>query len=131
MVGRRHVPSDRRDFNADDGDRFVDRDNHFDLLFPVVFEKVKKRELPMSHFWKFVTVLAVLYVAMAQNTWACSVCFGDPNSPMTHGAIAGVAVLLGIVVGVMGGILAVAVFWNRRARLLRVQAALRGESVQL
>jgi len=83
----------------------------------------------MNRFLKLVTVLVVFYVEMLQNSWACSVCFGDPNSPMVHGAKAGVVVLLGIVCGVLGGILAVAVFWIRRARLLRVQAALRGESV--
>jgi uncharacterized membrane protein len=95
----------------------------------VVSQKIKKRELFMSRLLKVVTSLLVIYVALLQNSWACSVCFGDPNSPMTHGAKAGVAVLLGIVGVVLGGILAVAFFWMRRAKLLRVQAALRGESV--
>jgi hypothetical protein len=66
-----------------------------------------------------------------QSLWACSVCFGDPNSPIVHGAKAGVAVLLGIVLFVVGGIVAVAIYWIRRARLLKVQAALRGETLQL
>jgi Mn2+/Fe2+ NRAMP family transporter len=83
----------------------------------------------MSRLLKVVTSVLVIYVALLQNSWACSVCFGDPNSPMTHGAKAGVAVLLGIVGAVLGGILAVAFYWMRRAKLLRVQAALRGESV--
>ena len=85
----------------------------------------------MSRFLKIVTLVSVVYFAVLQNSWACSVCFGDPNSPMTHGAKAGVAVLLGIVGAVLGGILAVAIYWTRRAKLLRVQAALRGESITL
>ena len=85
----------------------------------------------MNRFLKSLFVLILLGFVFAQESWACSVCFGDPNSPMTHGAKAGVAVLLGIIGIVLGGILAVAVFWIRRARLLQVQAAMRGESVTL
>ena len=78
-------------------------------------------------------VLTLLFVSClyVQDLWACSVCFGDPNSPIVHGAKAGVAVLLGIVVLVIGGIVGVAFYWVRRARLLEVQAAIRGESIQL
>ena len=76
------------------------------------------------------TVLISCFISI-QNLWACSVCFGDPNSPIVHGAKAGVAVLLAIVGAVICGIGAVAIYWVRRARLLEVQAALRGESIQL
>jgi hypothetical protein len=52
---------------------------------------------------------------------ACSVCFGDPKSPLTLGAKAGVFFLLGVVGVVLGGILAVTIFWMRRAKLVAVQ----------
>ncbi len=47
---------------------------------------------------------------------ACSVCFGDPNSSMTKGAMMGVLFLLGVVLFVLGAIASVAVVWTRRAR---------------
>lgn len=48
--------------------------------------------------------------------WACSVCFGDPGSPMSKGAMAGVAFLLGVVLFVLAGIAVTGVTWARRAR---------------
>jgi hypothetical protein len=75
-------------------------------------------------------LVVVFLFTVIQEASACSVCFGDPNSPMVHAAKAGVAVLLGIVGVVVGAIVAVAIYWIRRARLLEVQAALRGESIQ-
>jgi hypothetical protein len=97
----------------------------------VVSEKIKKRELPMKRFYRTALAVIVAFIVSTQQLWACSVCFGDPNSPIVHGAKAGVAVLLGIVGAVICGIAAVAIYWVRRARLLEVQAALRGESIQL
>lgn len=61
---------------------------------------------------------------------ACAVCFGDPNSPMSRGALAGVWFLLGVVVLVLSSIVGMIIFWARRARLLRIQAAIRGESTE-
>ena len=97
----------------------------------MVFEKTKKRELPVNRFLMRIVLAVIVSIIFLRNSWACSVCFGDPNSPMIHGAKAGVAFLLGIVGLVLGGILAVTVFWIRRARLLEAQAALRGESLTL
>lgn len=48
---------------------------------------------------------------------ACAVCFGDPNSDMVKGANAGILILLGVVVTVLGAIVGVTLFWMRRARL--------------
>ena len=48
---------------------------------------------------------------------ACAVCFGDPNSDMVKGANAGILILLGIIITVLGAIGSVALFWMRRARL--------------
>ena len=49
---------------------------------------------------------------------ACSVCFGNPDSPLTKGALAGVFFLLGVVLLVLGGITFTAVIWARRAEQL-------------
>jgi len=54
----------------------------------------------------------------AQPALACSVCFGDPNSPMTHGVQAGVLVLLGVVGVVLTGLASLLLFWMRRAAKL-------------
>jgi hypothetical protein len=131
MVGSGHVSSWGGSFEFADGDRIVCGDRSFDFLFSMVPEETKKRELFMNRLAVCLTLLIVTGAVFVQDIWACSVCFGDPNSPMTHGAKAGVVVLLGVVVVVLGGILSVTFYWIRRARLLRVQAAMRGESVTL
>jgi hypothetical protein len=131
MVGSGHISPWRRSFESVDGNRIVCGHCAFDFLFQMVFEEIKKRELFMNRLVFCLTLLLVVFGVFLQDTWACSVCFGDPNSPMTHGAKAGVVVLLGVVVAVLGGILGVAFYWIRRARLLQVQAAMRGESVNL
>lgn len=97
----------------------------------MVFEKAEERELFMKKYSLRILAVLVVSLVFVQDLWACSVCFGDPNSPIVHGAKAGVAVLLGIVGLVICGIVGVAFYWIRRARLLEVQAALRGESIKL
>jgi hypothetical protein len=67
---------------------------------------------------------AFLVFSFASNLFACSVCFGDPNSPMTHGAKVAVFFLLGVIGVVLGSIVGVAFFWVRRARLVTVQEIL-------
>jgi hypothetical protein len=54
---------------------------------------------------------------------ACAVCFGDPNSSLTQGAKAGILLLLGITATVLGGIVAVTLYWIRRARMLEAARA--------
>ena len=48
----------------------------------------------------------------------CAICMGDPDSAMVEGAKAGVLVLAVIIVTMLGGITAVAMFWAKRARAL-------------
>lgn len=50
---------------------------------------------------------------------ACPVCFGASDSPMAAGVNNGILVLLGIVVGVQGGLVALFVSIRRRARDVR------------
>ena len=54
----------------------------------------------------------------AQSALACAVCFGAPDSSLTQGAKAGILILLGVVATVLTGIVAVTLFWVRRARAL-------------
>ena len=49
-------------------------------------------------------------------TFACSVCYGDPNSLQVRGAEAGVLFLLGVIGTVLLSIAGMILFWVRRAR---------------
>ena len=74
--------------------------------------------------WSFLAVLGVaVALLLADPALACSVCFGDPNSPMAAGARAGVLVLLGVVVVVLVGVASLMIFWSRRAASLRALQA--------
>ena len=69
-----------------------------------------------------VVILAVFMLAALltpQVSYACAVCFGNPGAPMTKGTTNGIAFLLGTVVFVQIGF--VAMFWSfwRRAQTLR------------
>ncbi len=55
-------------------------------------------------------------VMLPEMARACAVCYGNPDSDMAKGAVAGVLVLMGIIVSVLGGIVGVTLFWMRRAR---------------
>jgi len=54
----------------------------------------------------------------AQICHACAVCFGDPESPMTKGAAAGVVALGSFAVFVLLMIACVSVYWTVRSRRL-------------
>ena len=75
-------------------------------------------------------ILLSVFFAVASRTkelLACAVCFGDPNSPMVHGALAGVWFLLGVVGFVLSSIVGVTFYWIRRARLVQLQEILKGQ----
>ncbi len=56
------------------------------------------------------------FFLLSQMPMACAVCFGDPNSSMTKGAVAGMLCLLGVILFVLTGIAATGITWARRAR---------------
>lgn len=63
--------------------------------------------------------LASLFVVTLPSVAsACAVCFGDPESTQTQSAMAGVLVMLGITLFVLGTFGSVAITWARRARAL-------------
>ena len=55
---------------------------------------------------------------------ACSVCFGDPTSPLTKGATVGVLFLMGVVAFILGWIATLAFLWARRARKIGQNSSL-------
>jgi hypothetical protein len=65
------------------------------------------------------TCLAALL--SAEPALACSVCVGDPSSPLTHGVQAGMLALLGVTALVLTGLASLLLFWVRRAAQLRAQ----------
>ena len=63
-------------------------------------------------------VAIVAVTACASPALACAVCFGDPESPLTKGALMGVYVLVGVVGFVLVGIAGTGAFWIHRSRRL-------------
>ena len=79
------------------------------------------RKKDFSSLKALVAVLLTGYLlGDAVPAQACSVCFGDPTSLLTKGAIMGVLVLLAIVVTILGLIIAVARSWIKRAKTLSI-----------
>ena len=65
-----------------------------------------------------VALAIVAPLGFVSPTLACSVCFGDPDSPLTKGALMGVYVLVGVVGFVLLSIAATGVYWIQRSRRL-------------
>lgn len=82
----------------------------------------------MIYLWRFIQKMKKisslpfwfigLVFSWPRNVLACSVCFGDPNSSLTKGAMAGVIVLLGVVGFVLGWIATLIFCWARKAHKL-------------
>jgi hypothetical protein len=73
-------------------------------------------------------LLCLTALGIAQPALACPVCFGDPSSSMGQGVQAGVWVLLGVVGAVLAGLLALVIFWMRRAASLKRLVSADGEA---
>ena len=59
--------------------------------------------------------LALALLLEPRSVQACTVCFGNSDSKLTQGMLAGVLVLLLFVVAVLGGFVALFVYFARRA----------------
>ena len=79
-------------------------------LFGFIRKMKKINPLPL---W-----LIGIILSSPRTLFACAVCFGDPNSNLSKGVIAGVLVLLGVVGSVLGGVGAVSFTWFKRAKHL-------------
>ena len=55
-------------------------------------------------------------LAMNVPALACAVCYGDPESAMAKGVVAGVFTLVGVVGFVLMGIAGTGVYWLQRSR---------------
>ena len=68
-------------------------------------------------------ILPTVFLALNAPALACSVCFGDSESPMAKGVVAGVLLLAGIISFVLMGVAGTGLFWvHRSRRLARGQA---------
>jgi hypothetical protein len=65
---------------------------------------------------RYTPLVGLALIAAPSAAQACSVCFGDPDSPMAKGAVAGVAIMVGFIGFVLFGIAGTACFWMVRCR---------------
>ena len=80
------------------------------LGFYMVWFLKKLKQIP------FLSFLVAISLLLSQATYACPVCYGDPNSPLVKSAAAGVWFLLGTVGGVLSLFAALFGSWIARAR---------------
>jgi hypothetical protein len=74
------------------------------------------RGCPTIAGWRRATLLAALALGFLPSaTQACSVCFGNTDSKLSQGMLAGVLVLLLVVLAVLGGFVALFIFLARKA----------------
>lgn len=64
-------------------------------------------------------LLSASYLLSAIPAWACPVCFGNPDSPLTKGTSNGILFLLGVIGLVQIGFVALFITFWRRARAIR------------
>ncbi len=55
---------------------------------------------------------------LTDRALGCAVCFGDPESGMAKGAVAGVIVMIGVVSSVLIGVAGTGLYWIQRGRRL-------------
>lgn len=60
----------------------------------------------------------MLWMGEVQQLNACATCFGDPESDMAKGAVAGMIVLASIIGFIMMGIAGTGFYWVHRSRQL-------------
>jgi hypothetical protein len=78
----------------------------------------KHQWIPLLHRLTLLVVVFGSVLAFTADAAACSVCYGDPDSPMVKGAEAGVLFLAVVVYGVLFGMGGIGVLWFIRARRL-------------
>ena len=73
----------------------------------------------MRNIYKIPAMVLILTVLLERSAFACSVCFGDPNSSMTAGLNMGILSLLLVVLVVWIG---TAAFFIRLAKKSKIHA---------
>ena len=69
----------------------------------------------MKRLTKTIGLLVLALLCAPRAAQACAVCFGNSDSKLTQGAMAGVLVLLLVVLAVIGGFVALFIYLARRA----------------
>ncbi len=88
----------------------------------MVLEEAQRDQLVMTSLrtslsFRF-AVIALFVCSTVERASACAVCFGDPDSRMAKGVVAGVLVLVGVIGMVLVGMTAIGVWWVLRSRRL-------------
>lgn len=60
--------------------------------------------------------LVVLLWITAQTTWACPVCYADPDSPTSNALSYAIIALLGVTGSVLGGFVGLFLYLRKRAQ---------------
>jgi hypothetical protein len=84
----------------------------------------------MKHPLRKIPALIAAFFLALPSAFACSVCYGEPDSPMTRGLTWAIVVLAGMVGVVLTGVTVFFVQVNRRANVLE-QAAHDSEKANL
>ncbi len=85
-----------------------------------VMLRTASRTTMLTRAWRTLAILgAALLVADGSAAWACPVCFGAADSPMTQGMNMAIALMLGILACVATGF---AMFFVRLFKLSRANA---------
>lgn len=69
----------------------------------------------MNPIQKGIALVGVALLAAVPRAQACAVCFGNSDSKLTQGMLAGVLVLLLVVLAVLGGFVALFIFLARKS----------------
>jgi hypothetical protein len=81
--------------------------------------------------WRWLYFLFALALGVLPSpALACSICFGDPGSPVAQGVVMGVLALLGVVLAVLGGFIAFFVYIARRASSTAARATESSETIK-
>jgi hypothetical protein len=73
----------------------------------------------MKRRLKNIVALGAVQFLTLPSAWACSVCYGEPDSPMTRGLTWAIIALAGTVGTVLAGVTMFFVHANRRAKGLQ------------
>ena len=68
--------------------------------------------------YKLIITISFVLLSVPQISYACAVCYGDPESPMTAGMNQAILLLLGFISFVLTCILSAGIYFYKRTKLL-------------
>jgi len=83
---------------------------------------------PIRKLKSLLTATALLLALRADSLLACSVCYGQSDSPMARGMNWGILSLLGVIGGVLAGVTLFFVHVGRRSAAIAQTAGASGET---